>query len=363
MIDPVSYLVLILVVVGLSAAMPVLRDSPIARLFWAVAPGVLLLFVTNGSALLFAVFAVAFNIALFSACRMIDRPRLNARLPYLILLLLFIPDVANAFNRTPVLYLGAAFFVIRQMMTTTAAIKKKVSMQDYLPALAMASFFFAALPSGPVFNGLDAMKTLKKRAAPQFAEGFYRIFEGFVYLFAVAGFLSLGMEHIDTLERGFHQRGAFLSYGFLHFGVLPLLAFGFLFGTFYGYSRMAEGTALLLGFTVPQNFNKPHLARDLGDYWKRWHRSMADFVMQYIYLPIMVSSGNAKVALISAFVFMGLWHDLSLGFLIWGAGHGVGLAYALPWARKRDVNALAIRVVSLIYVVFLSAIAHGVWFR
>ena len=88
---------------------------------------------------------------------------------------------------------------------------------------------------------------------------------------------------------------------------------------------------------------------------------MADFVMQYIYLPLLVSTSHAKIALIAAFVFMGLWHELTLGFLVWGAGHGVALGFVLPWARRHKVPAPALRVCCLLYVVMLSAIAHGVW--
>jgi D-alanyl-lipoteichoic acid acyltransferase DltB (MBOAT superfamily) len=124
---------------------------------------------------------------------------------------------------------------------------------------------------------------------------------------------------------------------------------------------MAEGSALLLGFEVPRNFNKPHLARDLGDFWKRWHRSMADFVMQYIYLPLLVTTARAKLALIAAFVFMGLWHNFSPAFLIWGLGHGVGLAFLLPWAQRSGVRPVMLRIASLTYVIVLSGIAHGVW--
>ncbi|MFD1196056.1 MBOAT family O-acyltransferase [Seohaeicola saemankumensis] len=362
MIDAVSYILLILVVLGLANGLPGLGTSLGARLFWITAPGILLLFITNVTALLFAAFAIAANIAVLCICNRIDNPRLSARAPYLVLLLLFVPDVFNELRGAPVLFLGSAFFIIRQMMTTAQAIKKKILFSDYLPALLAASFFFAALPSGPVFNGLDVMKDLKKRNLPQFGEGYYRIFEGFVFLFAISGFMSMGVEHIRMLEHGFAQHGNTLAYAGLHFVLLPLFSFGFLFGTFYGYSRTAEGVALVLGFSVPQNFDKPHLARDLGDYWKRWHRSMADFVMQYIYLPIMVTWANAKVALISAFVFMGLWHDFSPNFLIWGLGHGVGLAYGMPWAKRNGFPPLAIRVVSLTYVVSLSSVAHRVWF-
>lgn len=362
MINPVSYLLLILLVIGLATGLPSFNRNVWLRLFWITAPGIFLLFITHEAALFFALMAISMNIAIFGICRIVDNQRLGARLPYALFLLLLAPDLLNAARATPILYLGSAFFIIRQMMTTTQAIKKKLTLGDFLPALFAASFFFAAIPSGPVFNGLDVTRDLAKRNHPSLGEGFYRIFEGFVFLFAISGFLGMGVDHIQALEMVFKSQTNWLIFALLHFLALPLASFGFLFGTFYGYSRMAEGTALALGFSVPQNFNKPHLARDLGDFWKRWHRSMADFVMQYIYLPIMVTTANAKIALISAFAFMGLWHNLSLNFFIWGVGHGIGLAYGLPALKKAGVRPRLIRVFSLVYVVALSAIAHRVWF-
>ena len=121
MIDPVSYVVLILVVLGLSSGLPLFRFSLPVRLFWCIAPGILLLFVTNMTALLFAFVAIGVNIVIFYVCSQLDNPRLSARVPYLILLLLLIPDVFNGLRETPVLFLGSAFFIIRQMMTTTQA--------------------------------------------------------------------------------------------------------------------------------------------------------------------------------------------------------------------------------------------------
>ena len=358
MIDPVSYLVLILMVLGLSHATLGFSFSPINRFFWCVTPGIGLLFIAHQSALFFALLAIAVNVIFYVLCKAMENARLKARLPYLILLLLFVPDALKLFQDAPILWLGSAFFVVRQMMTTTQAVKKNVEMDSYLPGLLLATFFFAAIPSGPIFNGLDVLKKLKERRDPDYAEGGYRIFEGFVYLFAIAGFASMAVGELRALEA---QPINVLAFGALYFVLTPLVSFGFLFATFYGYSRMAEGTALVLGFSVPENFNKPHLATDLGDYWKRWHRSMADFVMQYIYLPLIVTTSNAKIALVCAFVFMGLWHDFSLNFLIWGLGHGLALGYGLPWIKKHGVPPFVIRVGSLAYVVFLSSIAHRVW--
>ena len=359
MVDPVSFLVFILLAVGLSHA--VYTRDPRNRLFWSCAPGAVLLFAVHPVALLFALACFAVCGALYFAGRRIDSSRIKARLPYSILLLLFVPDLTGVFAADPILWLGSAFFVIRQMMTVAAALKERRGAGEFVPGLLLATFFFAALPSGPVFNGLRAWERLKANRDPRYSEGLVRLFEGFVHLFAFAGIASVAIEHAGSAGAALAEGGSPVVLWTLRLLVEPLLGFGVLFATFYGYSRMAEGTALLLGFEVPQNFDKPHLASDLADFWKRWHRSMADFVMQYIYLPLLVSTSRARFAMLAAFLFMGLWHEFSLGFTIWGLGHGIGLGIVLPWARRRKVQAPVLRVLSLAYVIALSAIAHGVW--
>lgn len=359
MIDSVSHLIVILLAVGLSHALfPCDRRS---RLFWIVAPGIFLLFITHPLALAFAFACFALSAAVFLLGRSVDRPRFKARIPYAILLLLFVPDLTRLASDAPILWLGSAFFIIRQMMTVAQGIKDEMTLRRFIPALLTSSFFFAALPSGPVFNGHRSWDLLKQESTPGYGEGCYRLFEGFIYVFAVAGFAATAVGAFESMEAQVVGPYGWAEVLGLRLVAEPLASFGFLFATFYGYSRMAEGSALLFGFEVPQNFNKPHLARDLGDFWKRWHRSMADFVMQYIYLPMLVTTARAKLALIAAFVFMGLWHDFSLAFLIWGIGHGVGLAFLLPWAQRRGIGATALRTASLAYVLLLSSIAHGVW--
>ena len=326
-------------------------------------PGVALLFSVHASALLFALASFSAAMIVYLAGRRTASPRIRARMPYLILLLLFVPDVAGLAADASVLWLGSAFFIIRQMMTVAAALKERRGPPDFVPGLLLATFFFAALPSGPVFNGLHVWDALKGNRKADYPEGLYRLFEGFVYLFALAGMASVAIDYARVA--GDDLAAAGLTYSMARWAlrilVDPLLGFSFLFATFYGYSRMAEGTALLFGCEVPQNFNKPHLARDLGDFWKRWHRSMADFVMQYVYLPLLVSSVRPRLALVAAFVFMGLWHEFTFAFLVWGFGHGFALGFIVPWARRHKVPAPVLRVLSLGYVIMLSAVAHGVW--
>jgi D-alanyl-lipoteichoic acid acyltransferase DltB (MBOAT superfamily) len=359
MIDPISFLLLILISMGLShVAFP--YDSR-NRLFWAVAPGVVLLFITHPLALAFALICTAVSAAVFLVGRAAESPRTKARVPYLILLLLFVPDVMSLLRESPILWLGSAFFIVRQMMTVANALKYDAPFSDFCPALLLATFFLAALPSGPVFNGMHVRASLRAGSPPSYPDGLYRLFEGFVYLFAVSGFINAVIKSLDSI--GPYVSDNLVARLALEALFAPTASFALLFATFYGYSRMAEGSALLLGFEVPQNFSRPHLARDLADFWKRWHRSMADFVMQYIYLPLLVSTSRAKLALIAAFLFMGIWHNLSLGFLVWGLGHGIGLAYLLPWARRRDLAPTTLRIASLSYVIALSSIAHGIWQR
>lgn len=359
MVDPISFLTLILVSVGLSHAGWV-HDRR-NRLFWGCTPGVLLLFVVHPAALLFALVSFAVSASLYIVGRHVTSSRIKARLPYMILLLLFVPDLIGFATADPILWLGSAFFIIRQMMTVTAALKEGRGASDFVPGLLLATFFFAALPSGPVFNGLHIWETLKANRRPTYAEGLYRVFEGFVYLFAFAGIVSVAIEYSGNIASAWAKVEHSSVPWVLRILVDPLLGIVFVFTTFYGYSRMAEGTALLFGCEVPQNFNKPHLASDLSDFWKRWHRSMANFVMQYIYLPLLVSTAHAKLALIAAFVFMGLWHELALGYLVWGVGHGFALGFVLPWARRHNVPAPVLRVSSLVYVIVLSDITREIW--
>lgn len=359
MIDSLSFLLLILVSFGLSQIAAV--RSRIARTFWSCAPGVLLLFAVEPYALAIAVACLLLSLLLFMIGQRTNDAKFRARLPYLLLILVFVPDALNAIQAHPVLWLGSAFFIVRQMMTVSAALKTGRSLTDTSPALILATFFFAAIPSGPVFNGLDTWDELAKQRRGELKEGFFRLLEGFASLFAFAGFAMFLLGIVEVRAEAVAASGQLFQFGYLKLIFEPLLAFGFLFFTFYGYSRMAEGMALLFGFEVPENFNKPHLAKDLGDFWKRWHRSMANFVMQYIYLPLLVSTGRPKLAIIAAFGFMGIWHNFSLNFLIWGVGHGVALGYCIPWAR-RNLPALTLRMISLAYVVMLSSIAHGVWF-
>jgi alginate O-acetyltransferase complex protein AlgI len=97
---------------------------------------------------------------------------------------------------------------------------------------------------------------------------------------------------------------------------------------FSGYTDIAIGVALLMGFVFPQNFNSPYRATSFRDFWRRWHMTLSRFLRDFLYIPLGGNRGSKwKTArnLMLTMVLGGLWHGAAWGFILWGALHGAGL--------------------------------------
>jgi len=112
--------------------------------------------------------------------------------------------------------------------------------------------------------------------------------------------------------------------------ILGAIAFGIqIYGDFSGYSDIAIGAALILGFKLPINFNKPYFATSPSDFWRRWHISLSSWLRDYLYIPL---GGNKKsknktyLNLATVMFLGGLWHGAAWNFVIWGILHGSFLA-------------------------------------
>ena len=112
--------------------------------------------------------------------------------------------------------------------------------------------------------------------------------------------------------------------------ILGTIAFGIqIYGDFSGYSDIAIGAALILGFKIPLNFNKPYFATSPSDFWRRWHISLSSWLRDYLYIPLggnKKSSGRTYLNLATVMFLGGLWHGASWNFVIWGMLHGGYLA-------------------------------------
>ncbi|MFN2098888.1 MBOAT family O-acyltransferase [Altererythrobacter sp. MF3-039] len=246
---------------------------------------------------------------------------------YVLLLNLLAVDIHPLVFGFNVETLAISFSTIRIFMTSKQLLsaRKAPALSDTGWVL-VSGFYLPAILIGPVFSGLDLKK---QKAASERYEATITdhrlVLQGLVL--AILGNPAMGsIAATMTSEDG---------YGLPAIAAAPLL-FLQLFTAFWGQSLIAEHTSRYFGYVLPVNFDMPWRAKDIRDFWQRWHRSMAQFVMQYIFLPLNLKGWSPKAATIAAFVFMGLWHNLSIGYFIWGLGHGILLA---NWPKKELVGA------------------------
>ncbi|EJM13364.1 putative membrane protein involved in D-alanine export [Pseudomonas sp. GM18] len=111
-----------------------------------------------------------------------------------------------------------------------------------------------------------------------------------------------------------------------------------LFFDFAGYSAMAIGLGLMLGFHFPENFNRPYLANSIQDFWRRWHLSLSSWLRDYLYIPLGGNRNGAWKTYHNLFLIMaiaGLWHGGdSWNYLLWGCAHGLALCVDRAWNRS-----------------------------
>src|SRR5262249_48358829 len=104
---------------------------------------------------------------------------------------------------------------------------------------------------------------------------------------------------------------------------------------FSAYSDIAVGVGRMIGVATPENFNRPYLARNMVDYWERWHISLSHFIRRNIFFPVQLALMRStdgrhplaitSVAFLVSFLLCGLWHNIGWNWLAWGAYHAFGL--------------------------------------
>lgn len=263
--------------------------------------------------------------------------------PYLLLPNLLWVDFDNLLLGLNVATLGISFSTIRIFMTTkqlVSARKPPQTAESYW--IAVSGFYLPALVIGPVFSGLDLRKQYDARTDVQVELRDHRmILQGLILAILVSPFLAAPMNAPSQLPIMFAAPLLFLQ----------------LFAAFWGQSLIAEHSSRLFGYRLPVNFDRPWQATTPKDFWARWHRSMAQFVLQYIFLPLNLLGVGPRLATIAAFVFMGLWHNLSIGYMIWGVCHGIMLAFS-PNEMPSGPRAILMRLGLWVVVITLSYIAN-----
>ncbi len=220
--------------------------------------------------------------------------------------------------------IGISFYTFQAISYLVDVYKQRVSPVRNFYDFSFYLSFFPQLVSGPIVRASNFIPQLYqeyKLTRQEFSHSLYLILKGLLKKMLLADFLALHL-----IDRIFD---APMSYS----GAENLLAlYGYaiqIYCDFSGYTDIAIGLALLLGFKIPVNFNSPYQATSLTDFWHRWHISLSLWLRDYLYIPL---GGNRKgkfrmhLSLIVTMLLGGLWHGANWRFVIWGAIHGVALS-------------------------------------
>jgi D-alanyl-lipoteichoic acid acyltransferase DltB (MBOAT superfamily) len=181
-------------------------------------------------------------------------------------------------------------------------------------------FFLPTLVVGPIHRFkpfLDDYHT-KRWRSDMLSEGMERILYGYVKVAVLANFLfsSQMIRSIASIDPDATTRTLYLD---MICGAMNLYL------QFSGFSDIAIGFALLLGYRVMENFKNPYGQRNIVDFWRSWHMSLTSWCRDYVYLPMLGLTRNPYAANIATFLVIGLWHEVSVRFIVWALYHATGL--------------------------------------
>lgn len=225
-------------------------------------------------------------------------------------------------------FLGISYITFKALqiiIEINDCIIKEIKFRDYF----LFMIFFPTLSSGPIDRSERFLKDLneklsKEKYIDKFSEGLEFVITGLFYKLVISQIL------FDKMEI-FTKKYTILSL------IIYMYLYGFyLFFDFAGYSLMAVGASKIFGIDTPMNFNKPFIARDLKDFWNRWHISLSHWFRDFVFNRLVFKMFKNKTfksqltiamsAYIVDMLLMGIWHGLSFSYLIYGLYHGVLLA-------------------------------------
>ena len=230
-----------------------------------------------------------------------------------------------------ILPVGISFFTFQTMSYTIDVYRGKVEPVRNIADFGFYVSFFPQLVAGPIVRASEFIPQLYTKFSltkREFGHALFLIMKGLIKKMLISDFIST-----NFVDRVFDAPELYSGAE----NLLSVYGYGLqIYCDFSGYTDIAIGIALLLGFRLPFNFNSPYKATSVADFWRRWHISLSRWLKDYLYISL---GGNRRglfrtgINLIITMVLGGLWHGASGRFIIWGLLHGAGLVINKVWGH------------------------------
>jgi alginate O-acetyltransferase complex protein AlgI len=228
-----------------------------------------------------------------------------------------------------ILPVGVSFFTFQSLSYTFDVYRNRIEPVRNIIDFGFYVSFFPQLVAGPIVRASEFIPQLYNDfhlSGREFSHSLFLISKGLIKKIIISDFIATSfidrVFDAPTVYSGFENLMAVYGYGLQ------------IYCDFSGYTDIAIGVALILGFRLPVNFNSPYKAANIADFWKRWHISLSRWLKDYLYIPL---GGNRKgkirtnINLLITMILGGLWHGADLKFVIWGFLHGIGLVINGLW--------------------------------
>lgn len=244
---------------------------------------------------------------------------------------------------------GISFYTFQSISYIIDVYRRKMSHITNIFNFGFYVSFFPGLVAGPIIRANQFVPQLYKKfflTKRQFGIAIFWILNGLLKKIILSDYLA-----VNFVDRVFDNPDLFTAFENLS----ALLCYSLqVYADFSGYTDIAIGVAMLMGFYLPLNFNSPYKAVNPGEFWRRWHISLSTWLKDYLYIPL---GGNRKgklrtnVNLMTTMLLGGLWHGASWNFVIWGGLNGIGILLYKWW---RNVKKLPRAITStLVFVIFI----------
>ena len=259
---------------------------------------------------------------------------------------------------TIILPLGLSYYTFRCIHFLIERFKGRIA-RTTVQELVAYLFFLPTFVVGPIHR-FDAFASDTRRQRFDLgllSLGFERIAQGYVKIVLFSNYATENLlgNYIAALP---DQSGIWVTYlGVAQNGLN-------LYFQFSGHSDIAIGFAMLLGYRVMENFNWPYLQPNIQAFWQSWHRSLSLWCRDYIYAIVVARSRSPALGALATMTAIGLWHEISFRFLLWGAWHGFGIIVWQRFQTVRETSSLTLPAWLRwpVHVASILLTVHFVWF-